>query len=61
MQRALDDPMYRYIFGKTYYRRRSGLAQRNFDILEFVGHEGYFRNTTVLGSITSESLDLGII
>src|SRR4029077_5918024 len=35
--------------------------QRNFDILEFVGHEGYFRNTTVLGSITGEALDLGMI
>ena len=27
-------------------------ALRNHEVLEFVGHEGYFRNTTVLGSIT---------
>jgi predicted phage terminase large subunit-like protein len=62
MQRALDDPMYRYIFGKDLLAPKgSGLAQRNFDMLEFVGHDGYFRNTTVLGSITGEALDLGII
>ena len=30
-------------------------------MLEFVGHEGYFRNTTVLGSITGEALDLSVI
>jgi hypothetical protein len=30
-------------------------------VLEFVGHEGYFRNTTVLGAITGEALDLGAI
>jgi hypothetical protein len=50
------------IFGKDLLAPKgSGLAQRNFDMLEFVGHEGYFRNTTVLGSITGEALDLGII
>ena len=34
---------------------------RNHEVLEFVGHEGYFRNTTVLGSITGEALDLSVI
>jgi hypothetical protein len=34
---------------------------RNHEVLEFVNHEGYFRNTTVLGSITGESLDLGVV
>jgi predicted phage terminase large subunit-like protein len=34
---------------------------RNREILEFVGREGYFRNTTVRGSITGEGLDLGIL
>ena len=34
---------------------------RNHEVLEFVGHEGYFRNTTVLGAITGEALDLGVI
>jgi hypothetical protein len=36
-------------------------ALRNHEVLEFVGHEGYFRNTTVLGSITGEALDLSVI
>jgi predicted phage terminase large subunit-like protein len=34
---------------------------RNKEILEFTGSKGYFRNTTVQGSITGESLDLGVI
>ena len=34
---------------------------RNREIIEFSNSEGYFRNTTVQGSITGESLDLGII
>jgi len=34
---------------------------KNKEILEFSGCEGYFRNTTVRGSITGESLDLGVI
>lgn len=33
----------------------------NLDIIEFRGNIGAFRNTTVKGSITGESLDLGII
>lgn len=34
---------------------------RNREVLEFINAEGYFRNTTVQGSITGESLDLGVI
>lgn len=36
-------------------------ATRNREMLEYVGREGYFRNTTVRGSITGESLDLGVV
>lgn len=36
-------------------------AQRNKEIIEFSNTNGYFRNTTVEGSITGESLDLGVI
>lgn len=39
----------------------SATSSRNRSVIEFVGHSGYFRNTTVRGSITGESLDLGII
>lgn len=34
---------------------------RNREIIEFTNGDGYFRNTTVQGSITGESLDLGVI
>lgn len=34
---------------------------RNREILEYCEKGGYFRNTTVKGSVTGESLDLGII
>jgi predicted phage terminase large subunit-like protein len=34
---------------------------RNREIIEYCDHDGYFRNTTVGGSITGESLDLGVI
>ena len=39
----------------------AGRHLRNHEVLEFCEHEGYFRNTTVLGSITGEALDLGVI
>jgi hypothetical protein len=66
LQRTLDSPTYQRIFPET---RLSGthvvtIAERflrNHEVLEFVGHDGYFRNTTVLGSITGEALDLGVI
>lgn len=34
---------------------------KNRDIIEYVGETGNFRNTTVNGSVTGESLDFGII
>ena len=36
-------------------------GQMNTQLLEYARADGYFRNTTVLGSITGESLDLGVI
>lgn len=38
-----------------------GLKQRNREQIEFTHGEGGFRNTTVRGSVTGESLDLGVI
>lgn len=34
---------------------------RNSSILEYVGYEGSFRNTTVMGQINGQGLDLGVI
>lgn len=33
----------------------------NREMIEYANHEGFFRNTTVRGSVTGESLDFGII
>lgn len=38
-----------------------GPALRNREMIEFIGRRGYFRNTTVQGSITGESLDLAVL
>jgi predicted phage terminase large subunit-like protein len=66
MQRALDSKPYRMLFPNTRLNDKhivtiAERSLRNHDVLEFVGHEGYFRNTTVLGSITGEALDLAVI
>jgi predicted phage terminase large subunit-like protein len=66
LQRALDSKTYRMLFPNTRLNDKHVVtlaerALRNHDVLEFVGHEGYFRNTTVLGSITGEALDLAVI
>lgn len=66
LQRLYDSSLYREIFPDTKINQSnsvttSGQTLRNREILEYVGHEGYFRNTTVGGSITGESLDLGVI
>ena len=65
LQRSLDSPMYQRIFPMTRLNNKHVVtlaerALRNHEMLEFVGHEGYFRNTTVLGSITGEALDLSV-
>ena len=66
LQRTLDSAFYRRVFPDT--RLSSShivtIAERylrNHEVLEFVGHDGYFRNTTVLGAITGEALDIGVI
>lgn len=66
LQRLFDSPLYREIFPGTGINRSnavtvSGQYLRNREILEYVGRDGFFRNTTVRGSITGESLDIGII
>ena len=66
LQRIFDGDKYRRIFPDTNINRTNSVAVsgqylRNREIMEFVGREGYFRNTTVCGSITGESLDIGTI
>lgn len=66
LQRLYDSELYGEIFPATTINKSnsvtvSGQFLRNREILEYVGHSGFFRNTTVRGSITGESLDLGVI
>jgi predicted phage terminase large subunit-like protein len=59
LQRTLQSPRYRGIFGNT----RIGAPgwQRSTSLIEYIGHTGSFRNTTVGGPITGMELHLGII
>ena len=67
LQRVLDSAAYRVAFSKTKLNETnvtSDLAtrwQRNSNLLEYVGFEGSFRNTTVMGQINGMGLDLGVI
>lgn len=66
LQRLYDSDIYQEIFPLTKINNSntvtiSGQYLRNREILEYCDHTGYFRNTTVGGSITGESLDLGVI
>lgn len=65
LQRYYDGPLYRKIFPDTIINKigntESGQALRNREILEYLNSDGYFRNTTVRGAITGETLDLGVI
>lgn len=65
-QRVLDHPKYREIFPDTALPSKSSNLVRTTDHLEFVDSKGQptngqFRNTTVAGPVTGESLDLGVI
>lgn len=66
IRRAVSSSMYGRIFPETHINgcrpdTPASDAIKNSDLLEYVGHDGFFRNTTVNGSITGESLDLGVI
>ena len=66
LQRTFDSERYKRTFPGTRLNTSnvvtvSGQTLRNREILEFARHQGYFRNTTVRGSITGESLDLGVM
>lgn len=67
LQRTYDSKLYQKIFPNTRINADNvvtiaGRRLRNREIIEYLGsEEGYFRNTTVLGSVTGEGLDFGII
>lgn len=65
LQRLYSKKVYKEIFPNTSINAKNVVTGTNYlrnrEILEYVNQEGYFRNTTVQGSITGESLDLGVI
>jgi len=66
LQRIFDSERYQLTFPKTKINQAnivtvSSKYRRNSELLEYVDQGGYFRNTTVGGPITGESLDIGII
>jgi predicted phage terminase large subunit-like protein len=56
VRRAINSEKYQNVFPDT----KIG-AKCTQDYFEYADSEGYFRNTTVRGSVTGESLDIGVI
>ena len=65
LQRTLDSDRYKMVFPETKISTVGSPetfgATRNRELVEFVGDVGFFRNTTVGGAITGESLDLSVV
>jgi len=66
LQRVVPTPKYKKIFPETNLANHKTLAKRTTDHLEFLNDKmeitnGQFRNTTINGAITGESLDIGVI
>ena len=65
LQRLYDSKKYQRIFPDTRINTSNivttGRYLRNREIVEYIDKDGFFRNTTVRGQITGESLDCGII
>ena len=66
LQRMFETPTYRHIFEGTKINETNvstdhGRWIRNSSLLEYVGCIGSFRNTTVMGQINGQGLDLGVI
>jgi predicted phage terminase large subunit-like protein len=63
LQRIFDSENYASVFANTKLSDAGtpGKWLRNSSLLEYVGHEGSFRNTTVMGQINGQGLDLGFI
>lgn len=62
LQKIFNSPQFREIFPdfRLPTPKDKGYS-KTMELLEFMGHEGSFRNTTAGGQITGESLDFGII
>lgn len=70
IQQMMDSEKFKEIFPdsriKTKGEPETADAQRGVDLIEYISpvtgkHGGYFRNVTIKGAVTGESLDIGII
>ena len=63
VQRVMSSAKYHRVFPQTRINEAGSPsdATRNRELIEYVGHDGYFRNTTVNGAINGEGLDFGLI
>lgn len=61
LQRIMESRQFLNTFPEVALPERMGGKTRNTELVEFEGGDGFFRNTTVRGSITGEGLDLGVI
>jgi len=66
LQRLFLEEKYQKIFPNFEISRNqkvtaNNVFQRNRNIIEFKSSKGFFRNTTVGGPVTGESLDLGVV
>ena len=62
LRRHFDSDKYKQAFpGTRIASKGERNAIRTRELLEYIGHEGYFRNTTTGGPITGESLDLSVV
>lgn len=66
LQKMFDSPKFKKVFphfeiDETETVVKHGRRIRNSEFFEYYNAEGSFRNTTVSGAITGESLDLGVI
>jgi predicted phage terminase large subunit-like protein len=59
LRRTFESPVYRGIFPNTRIGTKGW--QTNASQIEYVGHKGGFRNTTVGGPITGMELNLGVV
>jgi len=58
LQRIMGSQRYQGVFGAPLLQ--GGMAQ-NSKFIEFAGGDGFFRNTTVGGSVTGEGCDFGVV
>ena len=59
VQRIMNHPMYQQVFRKTKIGENGWICSN--ELIEFSGHDGSFRNTTVAGPVNGLALDVGIV